>query len=39
MSEKSEIIVSRPFGPTIAKVTMSKNLIDSLNKYVDKTIE
>ena len=39
MSEKSEIIVSRPFGPTIAKVIMSKDLIDSLNKYVDKVVE
>ena len=39
MSEKSEIIVSRPFGPTIAKVTMSKDLVDSLNKYVDKIVE
>ena len=28
----------RPFGPIVAKVTMPKNIIDSLNKYVDKII-
>ena len=25
----------RPFGPTIAKVTMPNNLIEKLNNYVD----
>ena len=29
----------RPFGPTIAKVTMPQNLIEKLNIYVDKVIE
>ena len=29
----------RPFGPSIAKVTMPQNLIDKLNIYVDKVIE
>ena len=30
--------VIRPFGPTIAKVTMSENLVKELNDYVDKTL-
>jgi len=29
----------RPFGPSIAKVTMPQNLIEKLNIYVDKVIE
>ena len=29
----------RPFGPTIAKVTMPQNLIEKLNIYVDQVIE
>ena len=28
----------KPFGPTVAKVIMPKNIIDSLNKYVDEII-
>ena len=28
----------RPFGPTIAKVSMSENLVKELNDYVDKTL-
>ena len=28
----------RPFGPIVAKVTMPKNIINSLNKYVDEII-
>ena len=28
----------RPFGPTVAKVTMPKDIIDELNKYVDEII-
>ena len=28
----------RPFGPIVAKVTIPKDIIDSLNKYVDKII-
>ena len=30
--------VVRPFGPTIAKTTMSENLVKQLNDYVDKTL-
>jgi len=30
--------VLRPFGPTIAKVSMSENLVKELNDYVDKTL-
>ena len=30
--------VIRPFGPTIAKVSMSANLVKELNDYVDKTL-
>ena len=30
--------VIRPFGPTIAKVSMSENLVKELNDYVDKSI-
>ena len=28
----------RPFGPIVARVTIPKNIIDSLNKYVDEII-
>ena len=28
----------RPFGPVVAKVTIPKDIIDSLNKYVDEII-
>jgi len=38
MSDKPQIQISKPFGPTIAKVKMPIELIDSLNNYVDKTI-
>ncbi len=30
--------VIRPFGPTIAKVSMSENLVKELNDYVDQTL-
>ena len=30
--------VIRPFGPTIAKVTIPKEIVNSLNEYVDKII-
>ena len=30
--------VIRPFGPTIAKVSMSENLVKELNDYVDKFV-
>ena len=29
----------RPFGPSIAKITMPQNLIEKLNIYVDQVIE
>ena len=39
MSENFKISVTRPFGPSIAKVTMPEKLIEELNQYIDKTIE
>ena len=30
--------VIRPFGPTIAKASMSESLVKELNDYVDKTV-
>ncbi len=39
MSKENTISVSRPFGPSIAKVQIPQELIDSLNNYVDKIIE
>jgi len=38
VSEKNELKVIKPFGPTIARVKMSNELIKVLNDYVDKTI-
>ena len=38
MSEKNELKVIKPFGPTIARVKISNELIKVLNDYVDKTI-
>ena len=35
---ENNIIVLRPFGPSIAKVTMPKEIVERLNKYVDETI-
>ena len=37
MSE-SKIQVFKPFGPSIAKVTIPEDIIKKLNEYVDKTI-
>ncbi len=34
----NEILILRPFGPTVAKVTMPSNLVNTLNKYVDEII-
>ena len=39
MSTKLEISITKPFGPTIAKVTMSQQLIDNLNNYIDEVIK
>ena len=38
MTDEVKINILRPFGPSVAKLTMPKKLIDSLNDYVDKTI-
>ena len=38
MSDEIKINILRPFGPSVAKLTMPKQLIDILNDYVDKTI-
>ena len=38
MSDNNELKVIKPFGPTIARVKMSNELIKVLNDYVDKTI-
>ena len=38
MSDKTQIQISRPFGPTIAKVKIPQELINTLNNYVDKVI-
>ena len=38
MSENNQIKVIKPFGPTIARVKMSNELIEILNNYVDKII-
>ena len=39
MSSENTISISRPFGPSIAKVKIPQELVDSLNNYVDKIIE
>ena len=39
MSDKTPIQISRPFGPTIAKVKIPQELINTLNNYVDKIID
>ena len=31
-------IISKPFGPSVAKVKIPKNIVDDLNNYIDKTI-
>jgi len=38
VSENNKLKVIKPFGPTIARVKMSNELIKILNDYVDKTI-
>ena len=39
MNENFKFEVFRPFGPSIAKTKMPKNLIDKLNNYIDETIK
>ena len=34
----SDLQIIRPFGPSIAKITMPDELIKNLNNYIDKTI-
>ena len=31
-------IIGRPFGPSVAKVKIPKNIVDDLNNYIDQTI-
>ena len=38
MTEEIKMNVLRPFGPSIAKMTMPTELVNNLNKYVDETI-
>ena len=38
MAEEIKINVLRPFGPSIAKITMPTELVNNLNKYVDEII-
>jgi hypothetical protein len=38
MTNDIKINILRPFGPSVAKLTMPKELIDTLNSYVDETI-
>ena len=32
---ESEIQITRPFGPSVAKAKMSNELVETLNKYID----
>ena len=36
---ESQIQITRPFGPSIAKVQMPDELVKTLNKYVDDIID
>ena len=36
---KKPIEVFKPFGPSVAKVTIPKNIISELNKYTDQVIK
>ena len=38
-SEKNKIQIFRPFGPSVAKVIMSEEIIKLLNDYVDKIVD
>ena len=39
MSENFQLNVTRPFGPSIARVTMPEKLIKNLNQYIDEIIK
>ena len=38
-SEKNKIQIFRPFGPSVAKIIMSEEIIKLLNDYVDKIVD
>jgi hypothetical protein len=38
MSNENQISIQRPFGPSVAKVKIPLELIETLNNYVDKTV-
>ena len=35
----NNVLVMKPFGPSIAKVKIPENLVKELNTYIDKVIE
>ena len=37
--EKNNISIAKPFGPTIAKVTIPEDMILKLNNYIDEVIK
>ena len=39
MSDESKIKIFRPFGPSVAKIELSNEMIDNLNSHIDKIIE
>ena len=39
MSDNLNTSVTRPFGPSLANVTMPEELINNLNKYIDEIIK
>ena len=38
MDKENKIQISRPFGPSIAKVVMPDDLMNTINDYVEKII-
>ena len=39
MSDESKIKIFRPFGPSVAQIQLSNEMIDNLNSHIDKIIE
>ena len=37
--KEDKILIFKPFGPAIAKVTIPENIINTLNEYIDKVVE
>jgi len=37
--KEGQVKIIKPFGPTVAMVKIPKNLIESLNNYIDKVVE